>query len=191
MPGYSVIRWFCDGAIMNKIRQVGRFLAQTRGTEIAEAALVLPIMFMLLLGIYYFGLALSTYETINHAAMEAARVAAVDICATCNISFSNTAAAGNAVKQALEAAGLNPRDTVQIPPASETVTACANKTTQCFDPGGPSMCVYYNVRLNTAGPPSCGVYVSFQYPYQFYLPFTPLNMQQLHLKARVQYAGEY
>jgi hypothetical protein len=34
------------------------------------------------------------------------------------------------------------------------------------------------------------VSVSFQYPYQFYLPFTSLNNQLIQLKANVQITGE-
>jgi len=46
----------------------------TTGSEIAEAALVLPIFFLIMLGIYWFGRAFNTYATINHAAREGARV---------------------------------------------------------------------------------------------------------------------
>ena len=44
----------------------------TTGSEIAEAALVLPIFFLIMLGIYWFGRAFNTYATINHAAREGA-----------------------------------------------------------------------------------------------------------------------
>lgn len=183
----------CNGAAMMKISELSKRCTEAQGTQIAEAAVVMPIMFMLLLGIYWFGRALNTYETINHAAMEAARVAALGTCATCSNPLVNTTVAGDAVQQALQAAALNPSSTAKIP--GETLTACgSNPAPVCQDPsgsGGPSMCIYYNVALNTAGPQSCGVYVSFQYPYQFYLPFTPLNLQQVHLRARVQYPGEY
>ena len=45
----------------------------TTGSEIAEAALVIPIFFLIMLGIYWFGRAFNTYATINHAAREGAR----------------------------------------------------------------------------------------------------------------------
>ncbi len=38
--------------------------------EIAEAAIVLPLMFTMLLGIYWFGRAYNVYSTITHAARE-------------------------------------------------------------------------------------------------------------------------
>jgi Flp pilus assembly protein TadG len=185
-------------------KKPGNLLVEEVGTEIAEAALVLPLMFMLLLGIYWFGRALNTYETINHAAMEAARIAAAHSCATCPngnqpLQATNTPLAGNAVQQALQASGLDPTQAAEIP--NETLTACSagiSQTSSCNDPGGPRMCVYYDVLLDDPllnanfGPAqSCGVYVSFQYPYQFYFPFTSLNLQQLTLKARVQVSGEH
>ena len=52
-----------------------KILTGSVGSEIAEAALVIPIFFMIMLGIYWFGRAFNTYATINHAAREGARVA--------------------------------------------------------------------------------------------------------------------
>jgi len=50
-----------------------RLIAETSGAEIAEAAAVLPLMFMILLGIFWFGQAFSIYGAINRAAHEGAR----------------------------------------------------------------------------------------------------------------------
>src|SRR6266851_8333402 len=58
-------------------------LRQDRGSEIAEAAVVLPVLFLLIFSIYWFGQAFSIYGTINHAAREGARTAAVPACASC------------------------------------------------------------------------------------------------------------
>ena len=55
----------------------------TSGAEIAEAAIVLPLVFMLLLGIYWFGRAYNIYATITHAAREGARAATAPACALC------------------------------------------------------------------------------------------------------------
>src|SRR5438045_3302176 len=56
----------------------------TRGAEIAEAAAVLPVMFMILLGIFWFGQAFSLYGTLTRAAQEGARAAVAPVCATCS-----------------------------------------------------------------------------------------------------------
>jgi hypothetical protein len=44
------------------------------------------------------------------------------------------------------------------------------------------------VQLNPAAtqPTQCGAVVSFQYPFQFYLPFTSLNLQKIVLSAQAQ-----
>ena len=55
---------------LNVLREIIR---ETRGAEIAEAAAVLPLMFMILLGIFWFGQAFSIYGAITRAAQEGAR----------------------------------------------------------------------------------------------------------------------
>ena len=52
---------------MGRLKEI---VAGTRGAEIAEAAVVLPLLFMMLFGIYWFGRAYNIYATINHAARE-------------------------------------------------------------------------------------------------------------------------
>ena len=169
-----------------------RVAGESRGAEIAEAAIVLPLMFTLLLGIYWFGRAYNIYSTITHAAREGARAATASTCATCG----NTALVENQVAtrvaQALQASKLDPNQVTPLLPTpalkdcltgASVIPACASSPAVCFVP---------NVRINdpTTGPAACGVSVSFQYPYQFYLPFTSLNGQLIQLKANVQTTGE-
>ena len=47
-----------------------------------------------------------------------------------------------------------------------------------------------NTLLSGSGAPACGIAVQFQYPYQFALPYTSLNMQKIMLNAGVQMTGE-
>ena len=177
-----------------------KIVTGTHGSEIAEAALVIPIFFMIMLGIYWFGRAFNTYSTINHAAREGARVATVQTCATCATPNGQPSlnSIGSQVKQALQASSLDPGQVTNVgEPASRT--ACGGGTTNCQTPGGagePQICVYYNVQLpnslpSGSGAPDCGVSVQFQYPYQFSFPFTSLNMQKVMLNAGVQMTGEY
>jgi len=49
-----------------------------RGQTLVEFALVLPLLILLLVGIFDFGRAIFAYNTINNAAREAARLAIVD-----------------------------------------------------------------------------------------------------------------
>ena len=96
------------------------------------------------------------------------------------------------VAQALQASKLDPTQVSPLLPSpvmkdcltgAPVIPACGSS---------PAVCFASNVRLNdpTTGPASCGVSVSFQYPYQFYLPFTSLNKQLILLKANVQTTGE-
>lgn len=179
-----------------------KIITGTVGSEIAEAALVLPIFFMIMLGIYWFGRAFNTYATINHAAREGARLGVAQTCAMCGTPNGQPTVTqiGTQVANALKASSLDPSQaTIVGEPASRA--ACGGGTTSCKSPSGvgqPNICVYYNVQLQptatlpaNGGSPGCGVSVQFQYPYQFYLPYTSLNMQKIMLNAGVQMAGEY
>src|SRR5579863_9391926 len=99
-------------SMLNSLRSnVRRLAAETRGAEIAEAAAVLPLMFMMLLGIFWFGQAFSIYGAITRAAQEGARAGAIPYCATCATQNSLTVFAANAVtatNAALTASKLDP-----------------------------------------------------------------------------------
>lgn len=185
--------------------QVKKIATGTTGSEIAEAALVLPILFMLLLGIYWFGRAFNVYATINHAAREGTRAAVAPQCATCAGGnplcvggvncFLTTDQIADQVTQALQASHLDPTLVTNL---GASRTACGGGTSSCTLPsaGKPQMCVYYNVKLpgtvpSGSGAPACGTAIEFQYPYQFFLPFTSLNVQKIMLSAGVQMTGEY
>ena len=89
-------------------RLMRRLATETRGAEIAEAAAVLPLMFMILLGIFWFGQAFSIYGAITRAAQEGARAGAIPYCATCTGAPSATTNAANAAQAALQASRLDP-----------------------------------------------------------------------------------
>jgi len=174
----------------DSLRSLTRRLAEeTRGAEIAEAAAVLPLMFMMLLGIFWFGQAFSTYGAITRAAQEGARAGAAPYCATCSTqnllsTFEiNAVAATNA---AMTASKLDPT-LAQYPSTPPTLASCINNTSP---PGCSSasstVCVEAPVQLTTAASAAtsiCGMAVTFQYPFQFWLPFTSLNNQKIWLTA--------
>ena len=166
-----------------------KILSETRGAEIAEAAVVLPLVFMLLLGIYWFGRAYNVYATITHAAREGARVAVASSCAACGSTAPTTAAIVNQVTQTLQASKVDPGQVSVYTPTPAPVS-CTAGVPPCSVQNNITFCT--NVQLNpgSTGPQACGVSVSFQYPYQFFLPFTSLNMQKIWLKADVQMQGE-
>jgi Flp pilus assembly protein TadG len=167
--------------IVSTLKRIVRQLAATEAAEIAEAALVLPLVFALLLGIIWFGRAFNIYSTIQQAAQQGAIAAAREACATCGTgdAFPSTTTVGNKVSAVMQADSL---DLSQIAPsanppncapgkacvgcASPTAGSCAKVT----NASGGSIIVCQNVQLNpTATPAQCGSVVSFQYPFSFNL----------------------
>jgi Flp pilus assembly protein TadG len=160
------------------------------GAEIAEAALVLPVVFIFLLGIVWFGRAFNIYSTIQQAAQQGAIVAARPTCATCSTpnQFPLAATVATSVTNVMQASSLDP---TQIITPGTTPTGCTNSS---------NIIICQRVLLNAAPPVStptscsfpptptqiCGTLVTFQYPFKFYLPFTSLNLSQVTLTAQAQ-----
>jgi hypothetical protein len=162
---------------------VGRLWHEIRGAEIAEAAAVLPIMFMVLLGIFWFGQAFSIYGAITRAAQEGARAGSVPQCTSCGSTATyNTyaTAAQTAVSNALLTSNLDPTQMPSVTPP--TFTPCPGVVTAC---GPGQACVQLPVQLETQsqGTTDCGISVFIQYPFKFWLPFTSINNQQILLSA--------
>jgi Flp pilus assembly protein TadG len=168
-------------------KRSARQLGSAAGAEIAEAALVLPLVFTLLLGIIWFGRAFNIYSTIQQAAQQGAITAARATCVTCTPGndFPTPGEVQTAVAAVLQSSNLSLN---QIKAStSPVVTSCpppapaggCTKTTN-------NIWVCRTVRLNSTPPLQCGSVVSFQYPFQFYLPFTSLNLQQVVLSAQAQ-----
>lgn len=182
-----------------------KLIGGSAGSQVAEAAAIMPLLFLVLMGIYWFGLAYNTYATITRAAQEGARAAAVPCCATCGSSANcpsgpNTLTSPDTVAAAVGRTLMASKlDANQVTPFKPALCACGDLscsggTVACGALAGkPNVCVQYNVQLDLPGSglATCGVAVSFQYPYQFYLPFTSLNLQKITLKAQSQVKGEY
>jgi hypothetical protein len=119
-------------------------------------------------------------------------------------TFSSLNAIAAVVQQDLQASQIDPAliqplpiANVDLPPGDSAFISCANGAgvPNCSVPGsGPQVCIFQNVYVDyvSADPDlqSCGVSVSFQYPYQVSLPFTSLNMTRILLKAEAQMAQE-
>jgi hypothetical protein len=176
------------------------------GAEIAEAALVLPLAFMILLGVFWFGQAFRIYGTLTHAVREGARAAATPACTTCSGTNDPSHNAFNAVHDVLVAARLDPAK-LHRPATMPPLCTCGSSGTSCSgggvvpcDSGEGKICVQGITRSGSVldedfvqlSAPSngaagvCGVSVSFQYPYQFWLPFTSLNLQTIQIQAQAQ-----
>jgi hypothetical protein len=188
------------GLLISTRRWLKKVADETTGAEIAEAALVLPLVFMLLLGIYWFGRAYNIYSTATQAANAGASLAARPLCAICpggatwpGTSFPDDATVVAAVIQSLQASKLDPGQ-VAAYTLAPAPTACVGVTPAgvCkLDASNITIC--RNVQLNPGGvgPQQCGTIVSFHYPYQFYFPFTSLNFQLVNLPAAAETSMEY
>ncbi len=177
-----------------------RLAAETRGAEIAEAAAVLPLMFMMLLGIFWFGQAFSIYGAITRAAQEGARAGSFPSYATCTTggpTCTNTLTqyatnAVNATNNALLASKLNP-SAARLPTTQPPFNYCVSPLGSSGGCGAsPNICVQAPVQLATPAPTTtggsgvCGTAVTFQYPFQFWLPFTSLSKQTILLTAQAR-----
>ena len=122
----------------------------TSGATVAEAAVILPLVFFLLLGILWFGRAYQIYSTVNRAAREAAQAAAVPTCATCgNATPTKASIQSNVVNPILTAAHLDPA----MPGLAFNMNA-----------GYPSA-----IPLNSSSPQEYGYSATLSYPYNFTL----------------------
>ena len=158
---------------MPNIKQIARQLAATEGAEILEAALVLPLVFMFLLGTIWFGRAFNIYSTIQQAAQQGAIAAARSSCATCGNAETTAPAVDTVVSNVLQADNLSlsqiqkweantPTPGLLDCPAPAPAHSC-NLT-------GNKIWVCSSVLLNSSTQPSqCGAMVSFQYPFSFSL----------------------
>jgi Flp pilus assembly protein TadG len=137
------------------------------GAELVEAAVVIPILLMLLLGIVTFGRAWNTYQTITRAAREGAKQAVLTPCADptyCPGATNYTASDiwNNFVDPVLQSDHLD--------------------TTKVTNPA----ITYVQLDPNDVPPTVCGLRLSFQYPYTFSLPFTGINLSTITLSTKVQ-----
>lgn len=139
-----------------------------RGSELVEAAVVLPLLLTLLIGVFWAARAYNIYETITRAAREGARVAVVPTCATCGNSFPASTSVQTAVNNVLTSAGMNT--------SGGGITINIQQHQQLgLDPNNTS---------------ALWTIVSITYPYQFTLPFTSLNMSTINISTQVQMLEE-
>ena len=87
-----------------------------RGSQVADFAVVAPLLIMVIFGILWFGRAFNIYTTVNRATREAAEAAAINSCATCG-NLPNATIETTVVDPILIAAHLDPgQKTLSIDP---------------------------------------------------------------------------
>jgi Flp pilus assembly protein TadG len=138
----------------------GRGRRASRGSEVVEAAMTLPILATVLFVLYAFGHGWSIYQTMTRAAREGVRQAVTTSCATCgNSNYSTDQIQSQFIFPAMQAAGV---DTSQVEDYSQGYAW-----------------------LDSADS-VCGAYIRFQYPYKLVVPFTPVSVTTINLKTDIQ-----
>jgi Flp pilus assembly protein TadG len=132
-----------------------------------EFAFILPILMMLLMGIFYLGRFISVYEALGRAAREGARAALATTCATCGDTV-NSAAATTVVNNALTSASLD-----------YTIAQVSIQNSVPLDNSDPT-----NFQVN-------GVTVAITYPIQLNIPFTSLNGTPFSMTQTVTMRQEF
>jgi Flp pilus assembly protein TadG len=175
------------------------FGRDARGSEIAEFAVVVPLLFMFLMAIFWFGQAFRIYGTLTQASRAGARAAVAPACATC-AATTPTQNAVAAITSAMTASHMN---TAQLQPlGSWTHPALCQCGTNCTpvgcDPAATiNACVQPNVQLSSpatapGGMGTCGTSVSmrYKYPFHFSIPFTNLDLNTIQLPGQAQMRAE-
>jgi len=178
----------------------GTFLRDTGGSEIAEFAMVVPLLFMFLIAIFWFGQAFRIYGTLTQATRAGARAAVAPVCATCASTGSSPGLiAQTAVTNAMAAAHLNTNQLVSTSAWTIPVLYQCRTTppTAVLCDGSVTIpiCVQENVQLSYAAPTNpqggmgiCGTSVSlrYQYPFSFKIPLTNLDLGNIQLPGQAQ-----
>src|SRR5713101_8278924 len=152
-----------------RLRRSGRLVREDRGVELVEAALVFPLLLALIIGGFWLGRAYNIYESMTRAAREGARFALAPSCATCvpSNAFPSDSEVTTVINGALSAASI---DQTKV---------------------NPAISITRNQPLNATAPHVNGVIVSFGYPVQLIIPFTPLNATTITITTQVQMRQEF
>ncbi|MBI2819855.1 MAG: pilus assembly protein [Acidobacteria bacterium] len=145
-----------------------RWTTGEKGSEIVEGALVITILLTFLIGIIWIARGYNVYQTMNRAAREGARFAVLPSCATCGNAYP----ADSDVQAIIDAVLLSDNlDPTQVSPNPVTIQR--------------------NVVLNPGSIPlETGVVINFSYPFDLFLPFTPVQLTSLTLTTNVQMREE-
>jgi Flp pilus assembly protein TadG len=176
------------------------------GTEIAEMAVVLPLLFMILMGIFWFGQAFRIYGSLAHAAREGARAAVAPVCATCTAAstspglIAQTALENDLVAAHMSSNQLVPNSQWTSPVLCQCRSATSSSACTQFvacDGSATSVCVQENVQLSypsssQGGMGTCGTSVSarYLYPFHFTIPLTNLDLGKIQLPGQAQMRSE-
>lgn len=182
-----------------------KFARSTEGSEIAEMAMVLPVMFLTFLGIFWMGRAYNIYATVNQAAREGARVAVAPTCATCaSITcggvpgpYACDTTIENAIKASLQGDHLDLNSTnISAPSSNLTSTFCGGGGSCTTTTNNVMICRNASLTPSGVTPQACGVLIGFQYkmlstlPMLNALPGLQTSLQNMNISARASMRAE-
>jgi hypothetical protein len=102
---------------MKSERPNTRGIAAEGGQAIVEAALILPVLFFIVFGIFWFGRVMNVYSTLYRAAHEAAQAYGSNTCGSCgNDTPTRPELMANVINPILAAAHIDPRQVQLNPP---------------------------------------------------------------------------
>lgn len=154
---------------LRRLRGSARRLAgEERASEVMEAALVLPILLTLVIGIFWLARAYNIYETIARAAREGARASVAPSCATCGDAFLSSGAVQSSVATAMAASGLAT--------SGQGISINVQQHQQ--------------LKLDANNPGALWTVVTVTYPFKFALPFTSLNWTTITMRTTAQMVEE-
>jgi len=167
-----------------------RQLKQDSGQQIAEAALVLPILFLILLGIFWFGRAFNIASTVERAAKYGV-LTYHQTCSTCGNTTPTNAQIVARVNAALQDDHLKVANVTSYSPP---FTCVATPAPTCTTLNGVEICTGVPLTCGTStcqSPPvACGadaelngVRVSFGYNFTSPLRIANLSAITLHASA--------
>lgn len=109
-----------------------RAVTGSRGQGLVEFALLLPVLLLILFGLFDFGRAIFAYNTVSNAAREGARIAIVDQTLVGGVPAAATEAANQAT-----ALGLDPSDEDDVRvqylmPEASPSTPCPSRGLGCI-----------------------------------------------------------
>ena len=149
-------------------RGLRSLLGAESGSVLVESAFTISLLLLLLIGIFWIARGYNVYSTMSRAAREGARFAVTPSCAMCGNAYPSDDQVRAVINASLQASALNPTLVTPNP-----------------------ISVQRNVDLNPGSPHiEKGVVISFNYPYQIFLPFTSVGLSNYTLTAQVQMREE-
>jgi Flp pilus assembly protein TadG len=167
------------------------------GQEIVEAAFVLPILFLIMLAIFWFARAFNISSTLDRAAMEGIKAASRRSCATCGNAFQTDSQVVAQITAVLNADRLQIGSVQTYSPAYAcTATPAPSCTTTVQNVricrGVPLTCG--DVACQTPTPAACGANpklgVRISFAYQTPTPLNIANLPPIVIHASAQSGAE-